>query len=107
MLSLKPINLTDAAAIFVDFSGGINFDLSIAGNRALRANNFINQVGKVGRIKVTESAGTRLLNCSNTPWVNAGGTDISLGAGSGSVHVIYYEILSNTQILLSAVKSIS
>jgi hypothetical protein len=106
MLALKPINVTDQVAIFINYSAGINFDLSIAGDRFLRANNFINQVGKTGRIKVTESGGARKLNIANTPYVTVSATDFVLAAGSGKQHVIYYEILSNTQILLSAVQSI-
>lgn len=106
MKAVKPVTVTDQTAVFIDYSAGINYNLTIAGNRFLRANNFAAQVGKTGRIMVTESGSARLLNIANTPYVTQSATDFTLGAGSGKVHVIYYEILSATQILLSSVQSI-
>lgn len=107
MSALAEVTLTDGATVTVDFQSGINFAVSLGGNRTLAASNHGNVVGRSGYIKVTESGGTRTLDTTASPFKTVNGADIVIGTGSGDVHIYFYQIIDSSNVLLSLARDIS
>jgi hypothetical protein len=103
------VALTDGATVTVDFAAGINFKLdTIGGNRTLAASNVSSALNRSGYIRVKQDGtGSRTLDMSGSPWVNAGGTNITLSTAAAATDVIGYTILSATQVLLTAQKAVA
>jgi hypothetical protein len=100
--------LTDGATVTVDFAAGINFKLAIGGNRALAASNLTNIIGRSGYIRVTQDAtGSRTLSTTASPFVNANGVDIVLSTAANAKDIIYYHVVSATEVVLSLTRAIS
>lgn len=91
--SVTPVSLTDAATIAVDMGVGINFDLTIGGNRTLgQPTN--TKVGQGGSIKITQDGtGSRTL-AYHADWKFDGGVDPTLSTTAGAVDVLYYKVLA-------------
>ena len=101
------VTLTDAATIAVDLSTGINFQVTLAGNRTL-GNPTNTKVGQRGRIKVIQDAtGSRTLSYG-TSWEFASGSAYTLsGSASGEYDILYYDVISSTSIVISALGNVS
>jgi hypothetical protein len=98
------VTLTDAATIAWDMSTGIDFQVTLAGNRTL-GNPTNTQVGKKGRIKVIQDAtGSRTLaKSSNCKTV--GGAALTLSTAANAIDYIDYDCVSATEIRLSLSKA--
>lgn len=107
--ALAEVSLTDGATVTVDFQTGINFKLdTIGGNRTLAAANVANALGRSGYIRVKQDGtGSRTLAVSSSPWVSAGGVDVALSTAASAVDMLFYVIISSTQVLLSPIKAVS
>lgn len=101
------VTLTDAATIAVDLSTGINFQVTLGGNRTL-GNPTNTKVGQRGRIKVIQDAtGSRTLSFG-TSWEFAGGSAFALeGSTSGQYDILYYDVISSTSIAVTAMGNVS
>lgn len=100
---LAEVTLTDAATITWDMSTGIDFVVTLGGNRTL-GNPSNTTVGKRGRIRVVQDgAGNRTLARSSN-LKTAGGNDLVLSSGSGAVDFIDYDVVSATFIRLAVSK---
>lgn len=101
------VTLTDAATIAVDMSSGINFQVTLGGNRTL-GNPTNVKPGQRGRIKVIQDAtGSRTLSYG-TSWEFASGSAYSLqGSVSGEYDILYYDAISSTSIVISALGKVS
>ena len=98
--------LTDAATVAIDGALGLNFSLTIGGNRTLGAmTNPI--VGRSGYIYVTQDGtGSRTLAYhANYKW--AGGVAGVLSTAAGAIDRIGYFVKSSTHIDLSLAKDLS
>jgi hypothetical protein len=107
--ALADVALVDGATITVNFAVGINFALaSIAGNRALAASGITADiVGRSGKITITQDGtGSRTLSTSGTPWKNVNSQNLVLSTAASAKDVIYYQILSTTEVLLSLGRAI-
>lgn len=94
------VGLTDAASIAVDLSTGINFSVTLAGNRTL-ANPTNVKVGQTGLIKITQDAtGSRTL-AFGTEFVSAGGLAPTLSATANVYDLLAYTILPDSKVLVS------
>lgn len=92
-----PQALVDAATITPDFASGLNFTVTLGGNRTL-ANPVNAQPGDSGVIVVTQDGtGGRAL-AYGSPWKFAGGVT-PLSAAAGAIDVIAYLVVSPTLIL--------
>ncbi len=105
------VALSDGATVTVDFSTGINFKLdTIGGNRTLAASNYSGLIGRSGYIRIVQDGtGTRTLTTSASPWVNASSTDIVLSTATGSVDMVWYQVLKiggSAKIFLSITKAV-
>ncbi len=100
------VGLTDAATIAVDMSTGINFTVTLAGNRTLgQPTN--TKVGQAGFIKITQDGtGSRTL-AYHADWKFAGGTDPTLTTTASAVDVLFYQVTGSNQIVASLVSNIS
>lgn len=94
-----PVDLTDATTVTIDFAAGINFGLTIGGNRTLGTpTNLV--PGKSGLIIVTQDAtGGRTLG-KVAIWKALGGAIVLDPAPSG-ITVLSYYIDSESRILLT------
>lgn len=101
------VTLTDSATIAINLSSGVNFQVTLGGNRTLGAPTNA-KAGQRGRIKVVQDAtGNRTLSF-NSVWDFASGTAYTLqGSASGEYDVLYYDVVSPTSIIISALGNVS
>jgi hypothetical protein len=102
--AMAVVTLTDAATIAWDMSTGIDFQVTLAGNRTL-GNPTNTQVGKKGRIKVIQDAtGSRTLAKSSN-FKTVGGAALTLSTAANAIDYIDYDCVSATEIRLSLSKA--
>ena len=100
-----PVTLTDAATVAVDGDTGINFNLTLGGNRTL-ANPVGMKPGQSGRIRVKQDAtGSRTL-AFGANWLFAGG-DPTLSTAANAIDVIAYFANSASEIEATIVKALA
>lgn len=100
------VPLTDATSIAVDMSLGINFVVTLTGNRTLKAPTNI-QPGQSGLIVVVQNvSGSKTLGF-NSVWKFAGGTDPTMSTSAGAVDVIPYQSYTSSFILAGSGLSFS
>lgn len=100
-----PVALTDAATIAVDLNTGINFTVTLGGNRTL-GNPTNVKPGQTGVIYVTQdgTGGRTLAFGSN--WKFAGGTAFSIDTVAGRVSALSYHCRSSTEITVSGLAGV-
>lgn len=98
--------LTDAATIAVDLSTGINFSVTVAGNRTL-GNPTNAKVGQTGVFRVTQGAGGSHTLAYGTDYKWPGGTACVLSTTAAVNDYVFYFVFSSTEILLSCVLNVS
>lgn len=102
--AMAEVTLTDAATIAWDMSTGIDFVVTLGGNRTL-GNPTNTIVGRRGRIRVVQDGtGSRTLTKSSNH-KTAGGTTLGLSSVAASVDYIDYDVVSATNIRLSVSKA--
>lgn len=100
------VALTDAATVAVDLSAGINFSLTIGGNRTLGAPSNTKN-GQMGAIVITQDGtGSRTL-AYHANWKFAGGTDPTLSTAAGAVDILFYQVISSSSIFGTLTKAIA
>ena len=98
------VALTDAATVAVDLGTGINFSLTIGGNRTLGAPSNTKN-GQAGEIIITQDGtGSRTL-AYHANWKFAGGTDPTLSTAAGAIDVLSYKVINSTFIIASLSKA--
>jgi hypothetical protein len=99
------VPLVDAASIALDLSTGLNFSVTIGGNRTL-ATPTNPKVGQSGVIIVSQDAtGGRTLSFGSN-WKFSRGVVPAINAAAGSMTTIHYHVLSATQVLGSMSKAV-
>ncbi|MCT2398536.1 DUF2793 domain-containing protein [Novosphingobium mangrovi (ex Huang et al. 2023)] len=94
-----PQTLTDAATIAVDMATGINFNVTLGGNRTL-GNPTNAKAGQSGRIRVTQDAtGSRTL-AFGANWKHVGSAP-TIATAAGAVDLFAYFVNSGADIELS------
>lgn len=102
--AMAVVTLTDAATIAWDMSTGIDFQVTLGGNRTL-GNPTNTIVGRRGRIKVIQDGtGSRTLTKSSNH-KTASGAAISLTTTAAAIDYIDYDCVSSTEIRLSVSKN--
>lgn len=100
------VALTDGANIAVDMSTGINFSVTLEGNRTL-SNPTNPKVGQCGVIVITQDGtGSRTLAYGSN-WEFAGGSAPVLSTAPGAKDLLHYEVLSATSIFATVAKAVS
>lgn len=95
--------LSDGANISVDMSTGINFSVTLAGNRTL-SNPTNTKVGQTGCIVVTQDGtGSRTL-AYGTNYEFAGGTAVVLSTAANAKDILYYWVQSSTSIIITGIQ---
>ena len=103
--AMAEVALTDAGTIAWDLSTGIDFTVTLAGNRVL-GNPTNVTVGKKGRLRVVQDgAGSKTLSYS-TNYEFAGGTAPVLSTAANAQDVLYYDVIASTRIVLSILKDV-
>lgn len=102
--AMVEVALTDGTTITPDFAAGIDFAVTLAGNRTL-ANPSNLVVGQKGRIRIVQDGtGTRTLAFgSYYKW--AGGTAGTLSTAAGAVDYLDYDVRSTTEIRVNLSKA--
>jgi hypothetical protein len=105
-LASNTVPLTDGATITPDFNTGINFSVTLGGNRAM-ANPTNPKVGQAGSIYITQDGtGSRTLSWgANWDW--AGGTAPVLSTAASARDVINYKVITATSIYATIAKAIA
>ena len=100
-----PVTLTDAASVTIDGATGINFNLTLGGNRTLASPTNM-KPGQSGRIRIKQDAtGGRSLSFGAN-WLFAGG-DPTLSSAANAIDVIAYFANSATEIEATIVKGLN
>lgn len=104
--AMAEVALTDGASIAMDLATGINFTVTLGGNRTL-ANPSNVKVGQQGRIRIVQdgTGGRTLAYGAN--WEFAGATAPILSIAAAAEDVLYYDCISATRILGSLVRAIA
>jgi hypothetical protein len=99
------VALTDAATVALDLSTGINFSVTLGGNRTLgNPSNTTN--GKTGVIKIVQDGtGSRTLAYSSN-WKFAGGTAPVLTTTASATDLLFYQVISSTFIFAVLIKDV-
>jgi hypothetical protein len=94
--------LTDAATVAVDMSLGINFSVTLGGNRTL-GNPTNTKVGQTGAIVVTQDGtGSRTLGYGSN-WEAAGASFPVLTTTASAKDIIFYWVQSSTSIVITGI----
>jgi hypothetical protein len=104
--AMAEVSLSDGANISWDMDTGIDFTVTLAGNRTLdNATNVT--VGKKGRLRVVQDGtGSRTLSFG-TNYEFASGAAPTLTTDASAEDVFYYDCISATRILITSVLDIS
>lgn len=101
--AMQIVALTDAATVAWDMSTGIDFSLTLGGNRTL-GNPTNTVVGRRGRIQVNQDGtGSRTLTLSSN-LKTVGGAALSLSTGAGDKDFLDYDVVSASFIRISLSK---
>lgn len=92
-----PATLTDATTVATDMATGVNFNLTLGGNRGL-GNPTNTQNGRTGCYFITQDATGSRTMVYDTAWKFAGGTAPTLTTTGGSVDALCYLVRSSTFI---------
>lgn len=96
------VTLTDAATVAVDLDTGINFEVTLAGNRTL-GNPTNTQVGQAGIIIVNQDGtGSRTL-AYGANWEFPGGAAPTLTTTASAKDILFYFVQTATSILVTGV----
>ena len=102
-----PVTITFSTTQTLDFSTFINGKITLTGNMTLQTPSNL-KTGQSGCIEfIQDATGSRTLNMTNSSFVSAGGTDITLSTAANARDLIFYQILSDSKVLLSATKAVS
>jgi hypothetical protein len=102
--ALVVVALTDGATITADMNAGIDFEVTLAGNRTL-GNPSNPKVGQRGRIQVKQDAtGSRTLALGSS-WKTAGGVGITLSTVANSIDYLDYDVVTSTHIRVALSKA--
>lgn len=103
--SLEEVTLTDAATIAVDLSTGINFVVTLGGNRTL-GNPTNEKVGQSGHIRIVQDgAGSRTL-AYGSDWEFAGASAPTLSTAIGAQDLLFYKVIATDRVFASLTKAI-
>lgn len=108
MKALGEVSLTDAANVNIDFVNGINFNVTLAGNRLLVINTVSSSiVGRSGYIKVIQDAtGSRTMTFTDTKISTINGENPILSTGANAVDFLSYTIANTTSIVMSLMRNL-
>ena len=94
------VGLTDAATIAVDMSTGVNFSVTLGGNRTLGAPTNTTE-GRTGSILIyQDGTGGRTL-AFNAVYKFVGGTAFSIDTTASRLSILHYEVINSTTIFLT------
>lgn len=94
------VTLTDAATVAVDLSSGLNFTVTLGGNRTM-GNPSNTKVGQTGWLRVVQDGtGSRTLSWASN-YEFAGGTAPTLSTGAADEDLFIYLVISSTRIFVS------
>jgi hypothetical protein len=97
--SMAVVGLTDGATITPNFDNGIDFSVTIAGNRTL-ANPTNVQIGQRGRISIRQDgAGNRTLSYGSYWHFTDNGAAPVINTGASNYSYLYYDCVSSTTIV--------
>lgn len=100
------VALTDAATIALDLATGLNFSVTLGGNRTL-GNPSNAKVGQSGEIQITQDGtGTRTLSFG-TSYKFAANADKVLTTTAGHVDFLYYHVITSTFIVCHLMKDVA
>jgi|GEM_PF-5558337 len=104
--AMAEVSLTDAATVLWDLSTGIDFTLTLGGNRTL-GNPTGKTLGKKGRLRLVQDAtGGRTLSF-HSQFKFANGAAPALSTAPGAVDILYYDIQYWDVVYVSVLRGVS
>jgi hypothetical protein len=104
--AMAEVTLTDAASITWDMSSGIDFTVTLGGNRTL-SNPTVTTVGKKGRIRIVQDGtGSRTL-AYGTNFKFTNHTAPTLTTTASTEDYLYYDCVSSTKIVCSLIRAVA
>jgi len=100
--------LASSASITADFSGGNNFNLTLADNTALENPTGVNaSAGQSGVIAITQDGiGSRTM-AFGTYWEFAGGSAPTLSTAAGATDLLVWHVIASTRIVAQLIADVS
>lgn len=104
--AVETVALTDGTTVAVDFDAGLNFTLTLGGNRTLgQPSN--QKVGQSGFIRIVQDgSGSRTLGY-HADWRFPGGVDPTLTTTAGATDVLFYQVLAANFIYATLAKNVA
>lgn len=102
----SPVTLTDGTTVTVDLNTGINFKLTLGGNRTLARSNA--KLGQSGLIEIIQDAtGSRTLSYTSGQFVFAGGTAPVLSTTANARDLMFFQVLEDGKVFLTLTKAVA
>lgn len=104
--AVETVALTDGVTVALDFDAGINFTVTLGGNRTLgQPSN--QKVGQSGFIRIVQDGtGSRTL-AYHADWKFPGGVDPTLSTAAGTTDVLFYQVLAANFIYAALAKAVA
>jgi hypothetical protein len=100
------VTLVDGASISLDMSSGLNFQVTLGGNRTL-ANPTNTKIGQSGVIAVSQDGtGSRTLAFGSS-YKFANGVAPTLSTAASSIDMLFYFVLTPTFVLISSFRGVA
>jgi hypothetical protein len=93
--------LTDASTIAVDFAAGINFSVTLGGNRTLGNPTNATKIGQSGFIVINQDASAPRTLSYDTNWEFPGGTAPVASTTNNAKDILFYVVQSSTSIIVT------
>lgn len=103
--AMAEVALTDAATIAWDLGTGIDFTVTLAGNRVLGNPTNIT-IGKKGRLRVVQDGARSKTLSYSSDYEFAGGSAVVLSTAANAQDVLYYDVIASGRVVMSAVKDV-
>ena len=109
MLAMGEVTLTDAANVAIDFTTGLNFKVTLAGNRTFVLTAPTSAiVGRSGYIKVVQDAtGSRTMAFTDSKIFTINGESPILSTGANATDFIAYTIANTSAVIFSLMRNLS
>lgn len=105
--AVETVALIDAASIVFNLDNGVNFSVTLGGNRTLANATGSFRPGQSGHIAVTQDGtGSRTLSFG-TDYEFAGGSAPTLSTAAGAKDILFYKVLAANSIFISLAAAVA
>jgi hypothetical protein len=96
--AVAEVSLTDGASIAWDMAAGIDFALTLGGNRVMQVPSPV-RIGKKGRLRVIQGGGNNTITWASVFKFDSS-TAFTLSSAAGAQDIVYYDAIASTFVAL-------